>query len=543
MRAPVLLVLPLALAALAGCADRELPTAVPAARPSFTEVPGAPVVNSLADDGDGTCTDAGCTLRDALALADPGATITFTVTGTIVLDNERGELDLDRDVSIQGPGADQLTVDRVDPEGTHEFRIFHVTKGTTASISGLTITGGSIYGGTDDGGSGIKNEGTLTVSYSVISGNTGEEVLGGGIFNAAGALTVDHTTVADNHSVDGYGGGIGSVGGRSTITHSIIRDNDATVAGGLFSLYADLTILNSTISGNSGSLEIGGIGGVEGTLATITNSTIAGNSAPEGAGIYSEFTELTILSSTIAGNTADAGSGGGIEVKEGTTHLANTILSGNIGGNCSAGAPIDDGYNLEDGTTCGLSAATSQWPTDPQLDPAGLQDNGGPTPTIALETGSPAIDAIPAGTNGCGDPIHVDQRDVTRPQGAGCDIGAFETTGFDFTGFFAPIGTGLNEVKGGRAVPVKFSLGGDRGLGVFAAGSPVSEPIACELSGATSDVTETVTAGGSSLSYDPTTDQYTYVWKTQKAWAGTCRRLTLQFTDGQQRTADFHFTR
>jgi hypothetical protein len=64
--------------------------------------------------------------------------------------------------------------------------------------------------------------------------------------------------------------------------------------------------------------------------------------------------------------------------------------------------------------------------TDPLLDPKGLQNNGGPTQTIKLIKGSPAIDAIPKGTNGCGTEIKTDQRGVKRPQGKGCDIGAFE---------------------------------------------------------------------------------------------------------------------
>ena len=96
-------------------------------------------------------------------------------------------------------------------------------------------------------------------------------------------------------------------------------------------------------------------------------------------------------------------------------------------------------------------------------------------------------------------------------------------------------------MKGGAAVPVKFSLGGDRGLGVIATGYPLSQPVAC-ASGAPVDVVElTLTAGNSSLSYDVATDTYTYVWKTAKAWAGTCRLLTLRLSDGSDHTALFRF--
>jgi hypothetical protein len=113
------------------------------------------------------------------------------------------------------------------------------------------------------------------------------------------------------------------------------------------------------------------------------------------------------------------------------TIIRNTIVANSpSGGNCRSlnNAPITDGgYNIDDGTTCGFSAANNSKPsTNPLLDPDGLQRNGGPTKTIALLEDSPAIDAIPESTNGCGTTITIDQRGVPRAQGAGCDIGAFE---------------------------------------------------------------------------------------------------------------------
>ncbi len=99
----------------------------------------------------------------------------------------------------------------------------------------------------------------------------------------------------------------------------------------------------------------------------------------------------------------------------------------------------------------------------------------------------------------------------------------------------------LNQMKAGAAVPVKFSLGGNQGLSIFAAGYPKSQVIAC---GATADVDgieQTVNAGGSSMTYDPSTDAYDYVWKTDKAWVGTCRQLVLAFADGSVQRADFKF--
>lgn len=119
---------------------------------------------------------------------------------------------------------------------------------------------------------------------------------------------------------------------------------------------------------------------------------------------------------------------------------------------------------------------------------------------------------------------------------------------YSFSGFYQPIdnpGSGpdyvFNSLKAGAAVPVKFSLAGDQGLSILAAGYPVSQPVACSSASAFDPVDETITAGNSSLSYDATSDTYTYVWKTDKNWVGTCRALTVTFIDGMQYLAYFHF--
>jgi sugar lactone lactonase YvrE len=114
---------------------------------------------------------------------------------------------------------------------------------------------------------------------------------------------------------------------------------------------------------------------------------------------------------------------------------------------------------------------------------------------------------------------------------------------YDFAGFFSPVANPptLNVVNAGRAIPVKFSLSGNKGLGIFAPNSPSSGPIPCDASASATDLTDTVTAGNSSLSYDPTTDQYIYVWKTDPSWAGTCRQLVVTLNDGSPHTANFKF--
>src|SRR6185369_3860486 len=94
---------------------------------------------------------------------------------------------------------------------------------------------------------------------------------------------------------------------------------------------------------------------------------------------------------------------------------------------------------------------------------------------------------------------------------------------YNFAGFFQPVDNlpVFNVVQAGRAIPVKFSLSGNKGLGIFAAGSPSSGPVACNSSDPARALTETLTAGGSSLTYDPTTDRYIYVGKPDQSWAGT----------------------
>lgn len=114
---------------------------------------------------------------------------------------------------------------------------------------------------------------------------------------------------------------------------------------------------------------------------------------------------------------------------------------------------------------------------------------------------------------------------------------------YDFTGFFAPVNNTptLNVVQSGRAIPVKFSLSGNKGLGIFAANSPQVGVIACDGSAPVADLTDTVTAGGSSLSYDAGSDQYIYVWKTDSSWAGSCRQLIITLNDGSVHVANFKF--
>lgn len=114
---------------------------------------------------------------------------------------------------------------------------------------------------------------------------------------------------------------------------------------------------------------------------------------------------------------------------------------------------------------------------------------------------------------------------------------------YNFAGFLSPVENlpTVNQVNAGRAVPVKFSLSGNKGLAIFAADSPSSAQYTCGASDPTVDLTQTLEATANSISYDASSDQYNFVWKTEKAWAGTCRQLVVQLNDGSLHRANFKF--
>jgi hypothetical protein len=344
-------------------------------------------------------------LHYCIAQAGDGDTISFMVAGTI---NLSGALpDLTHSINIARPGTDQLTVRR-NKGGT--YRIFTVTSGTTVSISGLTIADGRV--GALFPGAGISNQGTLMISNCTVANNRGDGVevaFGGGIYNS-GSLTVENCLItgnvtatvsggggggiANNSGGGGYGGAIrNEAGGTATVTATTFSGNVSTVAGGV-SNRGIMTLSGSTFSSNMGGLGRGAIENL-GTMI-IGNGTISGNTAEGGGAGIGNGGTLTITNSTIAGNSNTISfRGGGIENSDGTLNMRNTILAGNtdIGGAPDLyGSLTSSGYNLLGNTQGGSGyAPTDLLNVDPLLGP--LQDNGGPTLTMALQCGSPAIDA------------------------------------------------------------------------------------------------------------------------------------------------------
>lgn len=201
-----------------------------------------------------------------------------------------------------------------------------------------------------------------------------------------------------------------------------------------------MMIQNSTLTGNSAGtacrtsvscrVGVGGAFYTFGGTVTLQNSTVSGNSAYRcsevcdgtGGAIVNGSGNLAMNNSTVSGNSA-----GGI-VNGGTATLQNSIVANNSGSNCG-GTITSDGYNLSSDGTCKFDKAGDLDNHDPMLGP--LQNNGGPTPTMALLSGSLAIDAgNPSGcTDGQGQLLKTDQRGQPRPNKedtGGCDMGAYE---------------------------------------------------------------------------------------------------------------------
>jgi hypothetical protein len=355
-------------------------------------------VSNTNDSGPGS-------LREAISSANAAAgadMISFNVVGTILLSGELPAISGPDPLTIDGPGAAKLTV-----SGNHAVRVLSVASGATLTVKNLKIADG----GSDDGapGGGISNLGTLSVVNCAITGNelTIGVNLGGGIYNA-GTLSVSNSTISDNRAETGAGLYNANAG-------------SAVIEGTTFSFNIGVELRHNFAEG-------GAIFN-HGTLS-LNNSTIVGNRANYGGCLETSVDTVTISNTTLSGNFPDC-----LIAFTGT--LRNSILTDNNQSSCRVHQDFTDaGNNLDDGSTCVFTQASSHNDTQPGLDPAGLKDNGGPTQTIGLceragqpagcTASSPALDAIALGSNGCGSSPSIDQRGVARPQGLRCDIGAFE---------------------------------------------------------------------------------------------------------------------
>jgi hypothetical protein len=357
-------------------------------------------VNDTGDAGPGNCTST-CTLRDAITVAAPGDTISFSVTGTITL--TAGQLSISKNLTVNGPVAGNLTV-----SGNNTSSIFNVSASSVVTISNLTITGGNA--GTGNGGN-ILNAGNLTLTNDTIS--NGHAAEGGGIYNT-GVLLVIGSTITGNVTTgtgtsDGDGGGVRNTGASSI-----------------------LTLVNSTVTGNTANLS---------------------NIAADGGGLRNSLGTVNLISSTIYSNQA-GGNGANLHRGSGTLNIRNSIVGG---GSVSGGALgpdvlgkiVSQGYALIQNVTDAIITGNPTNITGRNPSLGALGANGGITATNAELTApfSPAIDT--ANPTGCLDqnnnPLTTDQRGSPRPAGLRCDIGAYELQGNgtarDTIGVFRPTNT------------------------------------------------------------------------------------------------------
>ncbi|MGH8093972.1 MAG: choice-of-anchor Q domain-containing protein [Chthoniobacterales bacterium] len=441
-------------------------------------------------------------LRQAILDAASGDTINFSLpanSSTITLTS--AELLIDKSLTITGPGAGLLTVQRSTAGGTPDFRIFNITFGNfNVTISGLTLANGSATGSdgggiingsnggtltmtsctisgnaTDGNGGGIMNEsngGTLAITGCTISGNVAGGN-GGGVFTDFGTVGATNTSISSNSASDG--GGIYNNFGTVSTTNSTLSSNSASNGGGIFNSDASLNMTSSTLSANSATGSGGGLDN-HNSSSNVTNCTVSGNSADDGGGILSDDGgTINVINCTFSANSATLA--GGIDTSQGDElDLTNTIIAGNTdtsGSPNGVGSFSTEGYNLiGDATgmditpTTGDQIGTAASPIDPLL--GALQNNGGPTFTQALLFGSPAIDQGAAANDpSTGDPITTDERGMTRPVdrpkipnatgGNGSDIGAFEV---QTPSLLLNISTRLNVLTGDNVLIGGFIITG-----------------------------------------------------------------------------------
>ncbi len=428
-------------------------------------------INCINTGGAGTHT---ITLTSDILLTQPLPVLTNPTATEIVLEGNNHTLD------ANGTGR-VLTIEQVQ---NLTLRNITLTGGQT-DVNGLSPNGGglSLVCGEDldcnwtllntvvrnnqaAAGGGIlyrcdyHGGGSLLVQDSVIRGNVASGAGGGLIYSSdeeSGfcSVTLRNTLLEGNRAAEG--GAFRILRPRVTIVDSTIRDNVATENGGgilarISDGFIDMTIRNTTISGNQAGQNGGGlyIESPEQTFEiALVNSTVSGNSATTGAGggLYlgesNDSLRIALINSTVTQNTAAQGAGvhvfhldSGFEMT-GTLRLTNSIVADNLGSDCGgevAGGGLFSGervtsfgHNLDSDGTC-LTPSVRQGSDIPSsnanLGP--LADNGGPTLTHALGVGSAALDAADNAVCAA-DPVGgVDQRGAPRPQGAHCDIGAYE---------------------------------------------------------------------------------------------------------------------
>ena len=387
-------------------------------------------VNQTADTDDGSCTSVHCTLREAIHYASSGETIDFApaMSGqTIVLDD--GPLVIDEDLTIDGSALSNHVI----VSGDNTMIVF-VIGDNDVTFNNLDITEAhyGLYGG------GIYNNGSNnTISVNDVAFYDNQAHSGAAIGSKnGGTIVVTNSTFTDNVSSSGCGGAIFmDNGGVVTITNSEFASNEAVLDGGAVCLSSgSITVENSTFTSNYAEYHGGAIHLQPYTSITILNSTIFANqvgthSSSQGGGIFVDNdAEITLSNVTLSNNRAQYGGGLYLDT-DASTAVTNTIFANSVSGydcyNNGAVFTTNIGNLIESNAPSSYACAVPAVSVDPQL--GRLSDNGGPTRTMSIGSGSPALDA---GNNAVCE--STDQRGYSRPvDGDGdhssvCDIGAYE---------------------------------------------------------------------------------------------------------------------
>lgn len=397
-------------------------------------------VSPRADAASFTCDESGLTN----AIYTGGGPHTFTCAGPTTVPLALGTLTPFQPVILDGE-------DRLSISGDGNFQVFYVSYTSGVELRNLTVTDGigdaggiliessdltlvnvrvtenASNGSTASGGIYLLS-GSLTLLRSEVSNNTGypDLVSASAIRSLPGSsVTIENSTISGNTG----GGYVMSLGGAASVVESTVTGNSALIGGG-FSVgsplgggFASVAVRRSTISGNTAS-HAGAAWVQAGSSLEITNSTVSGNNATIARGGFFNFGNLSIASSTVSDNTGAGSTAVTWSVSPASTTFANSIIAGTCAAN--SGGPVtvvSAGGNLESpGNTCKLTHASDQTSLPgATLGLGTLGDYGGPTLTRRLLPGSPALGA------GIGCPLPTtDQRGVPRPQGGGCDAGAWE---------------------------------------------------------------------------------------------------------------------
>jgi fibronectin-binding autotransporter adhesin len=376
-------------------------------------ISGLTVTGGKADFGGGLYNDGGTLSLTECTVSGNSATF-----GGGVANVKSGTTTL-ADSTVSSNSASTTGGGLVSNSGTLELTnttVSHNSAGYGGGLANLTTGTATVIGGTfsgntasNQGGGLFSNGPSLSLTGTTVSGNS-TPGRGGGLFNNGGTLELTGATVTGNSAYTAWqpsdGGGLFNQAGTTIATDCTISGNSTFQFGGGVCNLGTLTLTDCTISRNTVVNTTGGGINNQG-IATLTNCTISGNSAGGGGGMYITNT-TTLINCTVSGNSGE--NGGGLGIYSGNTTLTNTIVAGNSG--------VDIWGSLAPASTHNLIGG------NPLLAPLG--DYGGPTQTIALLPGSPAIGA---GTT-AGAPA-LDQRG--QPRKDHNDIGAFQSQGFKLT--------------------------------------------------------------------------------------------------------------